>query len=128
LRIGIDLVLVSDVVDSRQRFGERYLRRLFTPDELAYCLSDDAQSAPRLAARFAAKEATRKALRLLDQGLDWKQIEVRRAPQGWCELQLHGETAELARSQHLESFSVSLSHEADYATAVVLAHSLQGHP
>ena len=117
--VGIDLVQVSDIARSLEALGERYIRRIWTADEIAYCTSSREMLAARFAARFAAKEATLKALRLQDHGLDWRAIEVRQTPAGWCELQLHGDAAALADRAGWISASISLSHEGDYATAMV---------
>ena len=118
LRVGIDLVQVSRVAESLDRFGERFLRRLFTDEEIRYSESAPGLTAMRLAARFAAKEAARKALDL--DGVGWREIEVRRAPTGAVELVLHGAAA--ASAGDLDALALSLSHEGDYATAVVVAH------
>jgi holo-[acyl-carrier protein] synthase len=80
-----------------------------------------------LAARFAAKEATMKVLRPRDERPDWRTIEVRRDPGGWCELALSGSAARLAHDAAIDSLSVSLSHEAGMANAVVVA-TLLGQP
>ncbi len=116
---GIDLVQISDVARSLDTLGDRYVRRLFTNGEIAYCTSSPEMASARFAARFAAKEATLKALRLHDHGLDWRAIEVRQSGSGWCELQLHGDAAALADRAGWISASLSLSHEGDYATAMV---------
>ena len=121
LRVGVDLVRVSDVANSLERFGERYVRRLFTPAEAEYCGRGTAAAASRFAARFAAKEATLKALRSVDGAMDWRNIEVRRDAAGWCDLALHGSAAHLAERNGVTALSLSMSHEADYATAVVIA-------
>jgi len=118
LRAGIDLVRVSRINESLAAFGDRFLRRLFTDDEIAYATASPAQMAERLAARFAAKEAAKKALRVSnDDAIGWRQIEVRRDPSGACDLLLHGEAARVAGPC---TTAVSLSHEGDFATAVVL--------
>jgi holo-[acyl-carrier protein] synthase len=124
--VGIDLVCVSDARRALDRFGDRYLRRVFTDDESAWCLSAPACAAERLAARFAAKEAAIKVLRPAEW-VDWRSIEVVRAATGWTELALHGDAAELARREGLCHFSVSLSHDGEYATAVVVATSTGEH-
>jgi holo-[acyl-carrier protein] synthase len=116
-RVGIDLVRISRIADSVSRFGDRFLRRIFTPDEVAYARAAPALTAERLAARFAAKEAARKALQLTD-GIDWRLIEVCRRPSGDCDLVLHDVAAQRTRGT---SAALSMSHEGDYATAVVLA-------
>jgi holo-[acyl-carrier protein] synthase len=120
LRVGIDLVSVTRVEESLAQFGERFLRRVFTEGEIAYATSSPSQTAERLAARMAAKEATVKALRMVHEGVGWRQIEVVRDPSGACELVLHGRAREIAAAAGVDELSVSLSHECDYATAVVV--------
>jgi holo-[acyl-carrier protein] synthase len=120
MRVGIDLARVDDAARSLERFGERYLRRVFTAAEAADCLAAPAQTAARLAARFAAKEAAIKVLRPT-HWMDWRCIEVIRRAPGFTELSLSGEAAELAEAAGLEDFAVSLAHEGHYATAVVVA-------
>jgi holo-[acyl-carrier protein] synthase len=120
LRVGVDLARIDDTARSLERFGARYVERLFTAREAADCLAAPAQAAARLAARFAAKEATIKVLRPT-HWLDWRSIEVIRRAPGFTELALSGEAAELAEAAGLEDFAVSLAHEGHYATAVVVA-------
>lgn len=117
LRVGIDLVQLSRVAESLATFGDRFLTRVFTPDEVAYATAAPAETVPRLAARLAAKEAAKKALST--EGIGWRDIEVRRAPSGAPSLRLHGPAAAAAPDADL---AVSLSHEGDYATAVVVMH------
>lgn len=122
LSVGIDLVAVRDVADSLARHGERYERRLFRDGEIAYCRSSPLHAPERYAARFAAKEAAVKALRLGDEaGLDWRDIEVCRDPGGACDLALHGRVREHAEARGYYELAVSLSHDAGLATAVVTA-------
>jgi len=117
LRVGIDVVSVSRIEESLERFGERFLRRVFTPAEIGYALAAPAQKAERLAARFAAKEAAIKALDLAERGVGWTQIEIVREPAGQVRLALAGEAAAAAANRRL---AVSMSHEGDFATAVVV--------
>jgi len=121
LRVGTDLCSVTEVAKSVELFGERYLRRVYTEEELVYCMQEHSRSAERLAARFAAKEATVKVLRPLNSWPDWRTIEVRRDPGGWCELALSGSAADLARDARIVSLSLSVSHEGAMASAVVIA-------
>lgn len=121
LRVGIDIVRISRIAESLERFGQRFLNRVFTPDEIAYATAAPARSAERLAARFAAKEAALKALQLADKGIRWTELEVRRAQSGDCELQLHGAAQTAARMSGFANLALSLSHEGDYAAAVVMA-------
>lgn len=122
LSVGIDLVAVRDVADALARHGERYERRLFRDGEIDYCRASPVQAAERYAARFAAKEAAVKALRLGDEaGLDWRDIEVCRDPTGACDLALHGRVRDHAQARGVYALAVSLSHDAGLATAVVTA-------
>ena len=116
LQVGIDLVQVSRVAEPLERFGPAFLRRLFTDDEIAYATAAPELTVERLAARFAAKEAARKALRA-PAGIGWRQIEVRRAPSGACDLVLHDAAA---RAAGASATAVSMSHEGDFATAIVV--------
>jgi holo-[acyl-carrier protein] synthase len=117
--VGIDLVQISQVAASLNRLGDAYMRRIWTEDEISYCTTAPVMAPARFAARFAAKEAALKALRLNDEGVDLRNIEVKQTAGGWCELELHGRAEELARTAQWRSWSLSLSHEGDYATAVV---------
>jgi holo-[acyl-carrier protein] synthase len=127
MRLGFDLVQVSQVADSIQRFGDAYLHRLFTQGELEYALRGEGAVCPeRLAARLAAKEAVIKALRLAQAGIGWREIEVRKLPDGDCDLLLHGRTAELATGMGVTGLLLSLSHDGDYAGAFVSALFVQG--
>jgi holo-[acyl-carrier protein] synthase len=121
VRLGFDACRVSDVASSMQTFGDRYRKRVFTSRELAYCTQDLATEAERLAARFAAKEATIKVLRPIDVRPDWRNIEVVRSDAGWCDLKLTGLAADLARDAGITSLALSMSHDADYAHAAVVA-------
>jgi holo-[acyl-carrier protein] synthase len=123
--VGIDLVMVSRVEASLSRFGERFLRRVFTDGEIAYATSSPAATAERLAARFAAKEAAIKAIGLAGAqvGVGWREIEVAREDSGRCRLILHGAARAAADEAGVAELSVSLTHEGDYSAAVVLAIS-----
>lgn len=118
-RLGLDLVQVSQVAASLESFGALYETRLFTPLELEYAGCDEAARAERLAARFAAKEAVIKALRLNNAGIGWREIEVLRLADGDCDVLLHGRTAELARQMGVERVLLSLSQDGDYAGTFV---------
>jgi holo-[acyl-carrier protein] synthase len=119
--LGVDVVSVADVAQAVERFGERYLRRVFTPAEVAYCTAEGRAPAPHLAARFAAKEATFKALGGNGEDpFDWRSIEVLRHADGSSELRLHGEMSRLAGRRGVRHLDVSLSHDGAYAIAVVL--------
>jgi holo-[acyl-carrier protein] synthase len=119
LGVGIDTV---DVDRFRTVLARRptVATRLFTTGELDYA-GATADPAPRLAARFAAKEAAMKALGVGLGAFAFRDVEVARAPSGQPSLVLSGSAAELASQQGVESFLLSLSHTALVAQAVVLA-------
>lgn len=117
IRVGIDLVQISRVAESLQRFGERFLRRVYTDGEIDYACSAPASVGERLAARFAAKEATKKALEL--DAVGWREIEVRRGAGGACDLVLYGAARAAAGAARL---ALSMSHDGNQATAVVIAY------
>ena len=115
LRVGIDLVRAASIALSIYEHGDAYLERVFTAQEVADCKRDPL----RLAARFAAKEATIKALSLSEAGLDWREIEVVRHDDGRCSLALHGKAAAALAARKADRVLVCLSHDGDYAAAVV---------
>ncbi|HSI53670.1 MAG TPA: holo-ACP synthase [Ramlibacter sp.] len=121
MRLGFDLVQVSQVADSITRFGDSYENRIFTAGEREYANRGEAVRAERFAARLAAKEAVIKALKLSEAGIAWSDIEVFKLPDGDCEVHLHGRTAELADGMGVMQMLLSLSHDGDYAGAVVTA-------
>ena len=121
VRVGIDLVSVASIQASIDAHGDRYLDRLYTARELSDCRSAGEIDPERLAARFAAKEATMKVLRPADQAIPWNTIEIRRDPAGWVDLELTGRAAALATEAGVRDLAVSLTHEGSYASAVVVA-------
>jgi len=121
VEVGVDLVSVSRVAESVARFGDRFLRRVFTESEIAYATASPELAPERLAARFAAKEAAIKALGLVEHGVGWRQIEVERLASGQCRLVLHGEARAAADRAGVGALSVSLTHEGEYSAAVVIA-------
>ncbi len=134
LRVGVDLVGVGEIVDSVERFGERYLHRIFTPHEIDCCRTTDGApgaldeySYESLAARFAAKEAVIKVLHPEGPRPEWRSIEVHRADGGWCELRLSGLAATLAGRAGIDHLAVSLTHESSMGAAVVVA-TCSDHP
>lgn len=120
LEVGIDLIRIADVEDAIRDFGDSYLERVFTDAERAYCAGLGGQSSGHFAARFAAKEATAKVLRVGDQAMSWRCIEVVRRPDGSCAIVLHGAAVAIAQQNGIRNLSLSLSHDGDYATAVVV--------
>jgi phosphopantetheine--protein transferase-like protein len=122
VRVGVDLASVDEVARSLASFGTRYTDRLFTPEELTDVEGSARTRAESLAARFAAKEAVLKVLRVSGNAPPpWTDIEVRRTPGGWPRVQLSGRAATLAAIAGLDSWAVSLTHEVGMAAAVVVA-------
>lgn len=115
--IGVDLALIPRVREVVQRWDERFLRRVFTDDEIAYCQRrrDPIQ---HFAARFAAKEATLKALGTgLRMGIKWREIEVRRERGQAPTIVLTGQCHAIALARGGSRVILSLTHDGDYALA-----------
>jgi holo-[acyl-carrier protein] synthase len=117
LQTGVDLIELERISNVIQRHGARFLKRVFTPDELA----EVGQNVASLAVRFAAKEATAKALRTGIGDVGWQEIEILRGPARQPRLILHGRAANLAEELDLETWSLSLSHTKTHAIALVVA-------
>jgi holo-[acyl-carrier protein] synthase len=117
LATGIDLVEVARLERAIERHGDRFLRRIFTRRELSLV----GGKTTSLAARFAAKEAVAKALCTGIGEVAWLEIEVLHGPNKEPLLTLHGRAKALAEEKELHTWSLSLSHTADLATAMVTA-------
>jgi holo-[acyl-carrier protein] synthase len=117
---GVDLIEVERIAQSIQRYGDRFLRRIYTDAEIAYC-SSKRSSAESFAARFAAKEAAAKALGTgISRGVTWSEFQVERHPGGQPILELRGRAAELAKQLGVKNVSLSLTHTASLAMATVM--------
>jgi holo-[acyl-carrier protein] synthase len=116
-RVGVDLVDTSRIHRVLERYGTRFLERVYTPLELAYCQ----MRVTSLAGRWAAKEAVVKALGCGFGDVHWSDIEVLSDEQGAPYLRLHGEAVMRARSLGLTEWAISLSHTDDHAVAFVVA-------
>jgi holo-[acyl-carrier protein] synthase len=123
LKVGIDLASVADVEDAVRVHGERYLGRVFTPREVRDCRTVSGSLDPRrLAARFAAKEATFKALSPGDVPFPLSSVEIVEGESGRPELSLDARARAIAARVGVRDLSVSLAQEGAYATAVVVAN------
>ncbi|MGZ4811259.1 MAG: holo-[acyl-carrier-protein] synthase [Terriglobales bacterium] len=117
---GIDIAEVPRMAAAIQRFGERFLRRVFTAGEIRYC-DAKANRIERYAARFAAKEAALKAIGTgWKNGVAWTDIEVRREPGGRPSIAFSGKAAEFAARLGAKRASLSLSHTKEQAIACVI--------
>jgi holo-[acyl-carrier protein] synthase len=120
---GIDIAEVPRIRRSIERFGERFLQRIYTPAEIRYCDSK-ANRVERYAARFAAKEAAMKALGTgWSHGVRWRDCEVGRMPGGRPTIIFHGKAGEIAARMGVKNSALSLSHTADQAIAEVILES-----
>lgn len=121
---GVDITEVPRIRESIHRFGERFLNRIYTPSEQAYCLRKKKNAAESFAARFAAKEAAAKALGTgISRGIGWLEIEVTREPGGRPGLLFHGRAAERAQRLGVVHASLSLTHTRELAMASVSLES-----
>jgi holo-[acyl-carrier protein] synthase len=119
--IGLDLISVAEVTAALDRFGDRYVHRVYTDHEATYCqLASGAAASARFAVRFAAKEAAVKALQPDGAWTRWRDIEVHRHKSGRCTLTLRGEAASLARRRGIQHLALSMTHDGDHAAAIVL--------
>jgi holo-[acyl-carrier protein] synthase len=120
---GVDITEVKRIEAAVERFGDRFLNRVFTPAEVSYCMGKT-NAAERLAARFAAKEAGMKAIGTgLRHGITWHDVEVVRLPGQRPVLKFSGKAVEFAARLGCKRAHLSLSHTADQAIAHVILES-----
>jgi len=123
LGIGVDIVETARIQSSIERFGEHFLKRVFTQGEQDYCGAMP-HPARHYGARFAAKEAVSKAFGTgIGRQMGWRDIEVKRRESGEPYIVLHGEAALLAAKLQVTQAFISLSHSDHYsvANAVLIA-------
>ena len=114
------MIEIDRIRQTVARFGDRFLKRIFTSGEIAYC-SRKKDSAESYAARFAAKEAGAKALGTgISHGVSWLEIEVRREPSGRPTLHFAGRAAQRAASLGVRHAALSLTHSRELAMAMVV--------
>jgi holo-[acyl-carrier protein] synthase len=112
--LGIDIIRVSRIKASLERFGDRFVARVLTPTEAAYV-----RNRPEtMAGRWAAKEAVSKVLGLGVRGIGWRDIEIERLPTGQPAVKLHGRAQKRAEQLGMGRVAVSISHESDFAVAI----------
>ena len=115
--VGVDIIEIERVKKALQRHNERFLARVYTPVEIAFCRG----RVPELAARFAAKEAVMKALGTGARGLAWREIEVLPNRRGKPIVYLYGRALERARRIGVGTIEVSLTHSRQLALASVVS-------
>ena len=117
---GIDIAEVPRVRHSIERYGSRFLNRIFTPGEQRYCDSK-ANRVERYAARFAAKEAAMKALGTgWNHGVRWRDCEVVRMPGSRPTIHFHGKAGEFAARLGMKNAALSITHTKEQAIAQVI--------
>jgi len=114
--VGIDIVEIGRIQQAQARFGQRFLDRVYTESEQAYCK----QRPPQLAGRFAAKEAISKVLGTGIRRVHWRNIEILPNSAGAPKVTLHGPAQARFASLGLGSVEVSISHSRDNAVAVAI--------
>ncbi|PZC43233.1 MAG: holo-[acyl-carrier protein] synthase [Chloroflexi bacterium] len=119
---GIDIIEIARIENVLNKYGIRFLNRIYTESEQKYCRGRAAQ----LASRFAAKEAVMKALGTGVRGVGWKDIEIKRDRGGPPYIQLHGRGQVRASKMGLSNISLSLSHSNDFAVASVVGEAERG--
>jgi holo-[acyl-carrier protein] synthase len=123
LKVGTDICSVARIKQASERFGQRFLERIFTEREIQYLKSQPAHLHTRLAGRFAAKEACSKVLGTGWRGLSFKEIEIVRQASGEPTITLAGRAEKVARLRGIDRLEVTISHEREYAVAFVIGYS-----
>ena len=117
--LGVDIIEIERITAAVLRWGDRFLNRIYTPNELAFSKG----RFPQLAGRFAAKEAVMKALGTGLRGVSWREIEVTRKRGYPPEIQLHNRALLRSQALNLKSIAISISHSKNYAVAMVVGES-----
>lgn len=117
--VGVDIVEICRIEKMLHKWPERFLNRVFTPAEQAYCLAKS-NAAMHLAGRFAAKEAVLKVLGTGLRDVKWTEIEIIRDELGKPQVRLNGKAGMLARKQEISAVLISISHSRAYAVAQAL--------
>lgn len=117
--VGVDIIETARIKRVLNRFGDRFLRRVYTDWERGYC----GRNVLHLSGRWAAKEAVSKVLGWGVRGVGWREIEILRTPRGQPIVKLHGRADERRRSLRLRDMTVSISHIRELAVAVAVGET-----
>ncbi len=115
INVGIDIIEIKRIQNVKSRYPNRFLKKIFTENEIIYCRN----RSPQLAARFAAKEAMMKALGTGIRGVSWKDVEVIRYRGQAPQIKLSGRGKKVGERIGLKNTSLSISHSREYAVACV---------
>ncbi|MBE3577213.1 MAG: holo-ACP synthase [Limnochordales bacterium] len=123
--LGTDIIEVPRIARAFDRFGERFLRKVYTPEEIAYCLraTHRGRVVERLAGRFAAKEAVMKSLGCGPGKVPWRSVAILPQKGGPPQVVLSGPAARRAAELGVERLLVSISHQSQWAVATAIAES-----
>ncbi|HSA06707.1 MAG TPA: holo-ACP synthase [Candidatus Gastranaerophilales bacterium] len=125
---GIDICEIERIKETFDKYGEKFLKRTFTENEIRYCLSSPKNTAQRLAVRFAVKESVSKALGVginklgWNKGINWKDVEVARDFNGAIKIILFNKAAEFEKKLEITDWSVSVSHSKTDAIASAIGY------
>jgi holo-[acyl-carrier protein] synthase len=118
--IGIDIIEIDRIKESVDEYGDQFLQKVYTPEEIKYCLSKK-NKYQHLAARFAAKEAIYKAISSnWDSELSWQDMEIINAPNGMPEVKFKGNLEKFLSGD--KSLKISMSHSRDYVACVAIVY------
>lgn len=126
IHLGTDICQISRVEKAFIRYGRRFLSKTYTQEEIDYCYKSPKKMYERLAVRFATKEAVSKALGVgvnglgWSKGIDWKDVEVARGHNGEVMVKVSGKAAVFASEKSINAWTLSVSHNGDYAVATVI--------
>jgi len=118
--IGIDIIEIERIKKSVDEYGDQYLKKVYTPNELKYCLAKK-NKYQHLAARFAAKEAIYKAISSnWNSELSWQDMEIINGPNGMPEVKFKGNLEKFLSNE--KSLKISMSHSRDYVACVAIVY------
>jgi len=126
--LGTDICEINRIGETYEKYGNRFLERVFTESEIDYCIQKTKLIPQRLAVRFATKEAASKALGVgvnklgWDRGIDWKDVEILRDEKGAVCIKLYGKAKELEEKFGINSWAISVSHSKDNAVSTVIGY------
>jgi holo-[acyl-carrier protein] synthase len=132
--LGTDICEIDRIGEIYERHGSRFLDKVFTQNEINYCIQRKKLSSQRLAVRFATKEAAAKALGVgvnklgWNKGIDWKDVEILRDKNGAVEIKLHGKAKKFEEKLGITNWAISVSHSKNNAVSTVIGYRCNSIP